>query len=125
MLRITGYRDRCSVAPGDEITFFVHIEFNENCRADIGRLINGDTKPEGSGVKEQVIRTGVNKTYRGKHQPLMAGSYIMVPDEPRLDVESLSLCAYIYPTTPVTDTEGVAVGEQAIVAKGAVARQSG
>ena len=47
MLRITGYSDKCSVTPGDEITFYVHSEFGESYQSDIVRLINGDTNPEG------------------------------------------------------------------------------
>ena len=64
LLRITGYTDRCSVAPGDEIKFYVHSEFGESYRADIVRLINGDTNPEGPGFKERVVRTPVNGNHR-------------------------------------------------------------
>ena len=125
LLRITGYSDRCSVSAGDEITFYVHSEFNEPYRADIVRLINGDTNPEGPGFKEKVIRTPVNDTYRGVNQPVMAGSYIMVPPDRRMDLESLTLCAYIFPTTPLSDTEGVAVGEQAICGKWDAGKNTG
>ncbi len=117
MLRVTGYTDRCSVRPGDEVTFFVHSEFNEPYQADIVRLIHGDTNPEGPGFKEKLVRTSTNRRYRGQHQAVHAGSYVMVPHDPRLDVQSFTLCAYIYPTTPVVDTEGVAVGAQAIISK--------
>lgn len=117
MLRITGYTDRCSVEPGDDITFFVHSEFDEPYRADIVRLIHGDTNPAGPGFKEKVIRTAVTGEYDGRHQPIYAGSYVLVPPDKRLDVESFTLCAYIYPTTPVVDTEGVEVGTQAIISK--------
>lgn len=117
LLRITGYSDRCAVAPGEEIRFYVHSEFDEPYRADIVRLINGDTNPEGPGFKERVVRNRVNGEYQGENQPLMAGSYVLVPDDPRLALESLTLAAYVYPTTPVTDTEGVKVGEQAILSK--------
>ncbi len=108
MLRVTGYTDRCSVRPGDEVIFFVHSEFNEPYQADIVRLIHGDTNPEGPGFKEKLVRTSTNRRYRGQHQAVHAGSYLMVPHDPRLDVQSFTLCAYIYPTTPVVDTEGVA-----------------
>ena len=47
----------------------------------------------------------------------MAGSYILGPQSELFDLESLTMCAYIYPTTPVIDTEGVAVGEQALLGK--------
>ncbi|MBI5616468.1 MAG: N,N-dimethylformamidase [Gammaproteobacteria bacterium] len=117
MLRITGYTDRCSVRPGEDVTFFVHSELEESYRADIVRLIHGDTNPDGPGIKEKLVRSAVNKRYRGRHQPVHAGSYVMVPHDPRLDVQSFTLCAYVYPTTPEVDTEGVAVGTQAILSK--------
>lgn len=125
LLRITGYTDRCSVAPGDEIKFYVHSEFGESYRADIVRLINGDTNPEGPGFKERVVRTPVNGNHRGENQPLMAGSYILVPNDGRLNLESVTMAAYAYPTTPVTDTEGVAVGEQALLSKWDTSKQTG
>ena len=125
LLRITGYTDRCSVAPGDEIKFYVHSEFGESYRADIVRLINGDTNPEGPGFKERVVRTPVNGNHRGENQPLMAGSYILVPDDPRLSLESVTMAAYAFPTTPLVDTEGVAVGEQALLSKWDTQKQTG
>ena len=43
MLRITGYSDKYSVCPGDDIRFYVNSEKNEAYNADIVRLIHGDT----------------------------------------------------------------------------------
>ncbi|MSR13442.1 MAG: N,N-dimethylformamidase [Gammaproteobacteria bacterium] len=117
MLRVTGYTDRCSVRPGEEVTFHVHSEFDEPYQADIVRLIHGDTNPEGPGFKEKLVRSATNRRYRGQHQAVYAGSYVMVPHDARLDVQSFTLCAYVYPTTPLVDTEGVAVGAQAIISK--------
>ena len=92
MLRITGYSDRLSVRPGDDITFYVHSEENEAYRADIVQLIHGDTSPEGPGFKEELIETAANGEYAGVHQRIDAGSYIIVPEDPRLAVESFTLC---------------------------------
>ena len=52
MLRITGYSDRLSVRPGEDITFYVHSELEESYRANIVRLLHGDTSPAGPGFKE-------------------------------------------------------------------------
>lgn len=117
MLRITGYTDKCSVRPGDELSFHIHSEYNESYEAQIVRLIHGDTNPDGPGFKEKLVRAPVNGKYRGVNQPLYAGSYVMVPHDSRLDVQSFTLCAYVYPTTPVVDTEGTAVGVQGIITK--------
>ena len=110
MLRITGYSDRFSVRPGDTVSFHINAEQNESFQAHMVRLIHGDTSPAGPGYKEEDIKSPLNGTHQGKHQPLHAGSYVMVPYSEHFDVESFTLCAYIFPTTPVTDTEGVAVG---------------
>ena len=117
MLRITGYSDKFSVRPGDDISFHVHSEYNESYQADIVRLIHGDTNPEGPGYKEELIHTAVSDMYPGKHQEMHIGGYIMVPHDDRFNLSSFTMCAYIYPTTPVVDTEGVSVGVQSILSK--------
>ena len=123
--RITGYTDKCAVTPGEDINFYVHSEFNEKYKMDIVRLINGDTNPEGPGFKEKVIRTSINGDYKGVNQPLMAGSYILVPDNEKLSTDNLTISAFIYPTTPIVDLEGVPVGEQAILSKWDARKKSG
>ena len=55
ILRVTGYTDKTAVTKDEEITFFVHSEFGESYKSDIVRLINGDTNPEGPGLKEKII----------------------------------------------------------------------
>ena len=107
MLRITGYSDRLSVRPGETITFYVHSEENEAYEAQIVRLIHGDTNPEGPGFKEEPVEAAVNGTYPGAHQRIDAGSYIVVPHDTRLAVESFTLCAYVYPTLPALGMQGL------------------
>lgn len=125
MLRITGYSDRFSVRAGETIKFHVNSEFSESYDAKIVRLIHGDTNPDGPGYKEEEIDTSVTGTYQGEHQPLYSGSYIFVPHSELMDVSSFTLCALIYPTTPVTDTEGVNVGMQGILTKFDESTQTG
>lgn len=117
MLRITGYAGKMSVSSGEKITFHVHSEYNESYQADIVRLVHGDTNPEGPGLKEEVIPTAANGMYVGKNQPIHAGSYILVPSSPVLDLDSFTLCGFIYPTTPLTDVHGEIVGNQALISK--------
>jgi N,N-dimethylformamidase len=125
MLRITGYSDRFSVTPGEEITFYVHCEHNESYQADIVRLIHGDTNPDGPGYKEELINTPVSEVYSGKNQPIYAGSYIFVPHSKRLDLSSFTICAFIYPTTPVVDVEGTEVGVQGLITKWLAEEETG
>ena len=55
MLKITGYSDKYSAHPGDEIKFYVNAEHNDKYETQIVRLIHGDTNPEGPGYKEEEI----------------------------------------------------------------------
>ena len=125
LLRITGYSNRFSVRPGDSISFHINAEEGESFEAEIVRLIHGDTNPAGPGYKEELIESDVGGTYQGIHQPLMSGSYIVVPHDDVLNVQSFSLCAYIFPTTPHVDTEGVEVGVQGLITKWDESTQTG
>ena len=91
MLRITGYSDKYSVCPGDDVKFYVNSEENEVYDAQIVRLIHGDTNPEGPGYKEEEIGGTCNKAYPGRNQRIHAGSYVIVPQDDRLNVESFTL----------------------------------
>ena len=117
MLKITGYSDRFSARPGETIRFHINSEENESFQADMVRLIHGDTNPAGPGYKEELIESPLSGTHAGRHQPIYAGSYIFVPHTPHFDLQSFTLCAYIYPTTPLVDTEGVVVGPQGLLTK--------
>ena len=107
MLRITGYSDCYSLCPGDTIKFFVNSEKGESYRADIVRMIHGDTNPAGPGFKVEELDTPVSKEYPGRNQVIHGGSYVVVPPDHRMDVESFTLQAFIFPTTPGKGLQGV------------------
>ena len=107
MLRITGYSDKYSVCPGEEIKFYVNSEKNEDYQVDIVRLIHGDTNPEGPGFKEKIIRSSCNKQYKGKNQKIHGGSYACFQHDHRMDVKSFTLQAFIFPTTPEKGVQGI------------------
>ena len=107
MLRITGYSDRYSLCPGEEIKFYVNSEKGESYHADIVRMIHGDTNPEGPGFKVEELETPVSKDYPGRNQIIHGGSYGMVPHDHRMNVESFTLQAFIFPTTPDKGVQGV------------------
>ena len=100
MLRIVGYADRFSVRPGEDVRFHVSSENSESYEAEIVRLIHGDTNPAGPGYKEVHVPSSVSGEYPGRKQTIHAGSYVLVPDDPRLHVGSFTLQAFIFPTTP-------------------------
>ena len=106
MLRITGYSDKYQAFPGDEIKFYVNAEQNENYDVQIVRLIHGDTNPEGPGYKDEEIGAECNKTLQGRNQRIHGGSYNIIPQDDRLNTESFTLQAYIFPTTPDKGQQG-------------------
>src|SRR5262245_44961356 len=109
-LQISGYTDRLSAPPGQPIRFMVNCEL-PSYRAEVVRLICGDSNPAGPGVKEARVETAIDGTYPGRAQAIESGSYVEVPHGPHLVLgERFTLQAMIWPTTP-------AKGEQVIAAK--------
>jgi N,N-dimethylformamidase len=100
-MKIVGYADRFSVMPGETVRFMISCDGPKTYRADIVRLIHGDTNPAGPGFKEVELETPVSGTYRARFQPVHAGSAIAVPRSSALDgLESLTVAAMIWPTRP-------------------------
>ena len=107
MLRITGYSDRYSIRPGDDITFYVNAENGEDYEARLVRLIHGDTNPDGPGYKEEEIAAPFDGSYTGRNQKIHGGSYAIVPHDARLSVSSFTVQAFIFPTTPPKGRQGI------------------
>jgi N,N-dimethylformamidase len=100
-LGITGYADRISVRPGEAIRFYVSLERPAPFRADLVRVVCGDCNSKGPGFKEVEIASPANGEYPGRHQPIRAGSYAVVPGAAGLDAPgSFSLVVAAWPTTP-------------------------
>ena len=125
MLRITGYSDKYSVCPGDNIQFYINSEDSEVYETQIVRLIHGDTNPDGPGYKEEEIQAECNKNYPGKNQRIHGGSYVIVPQDERLNVESFTLQCYIFPTTPVVGLGTPQKGRQGVLTKWVEETKSG
>jgi N,N-dimethylformamidase len=106
-MKVVGYTDRLSVRPGQKIKFMVSCE-GPRYRADIVRLIHGDTNPKGPGFKEEEIETSVSREHAGRVQKIYKGSFVTVPDAKKLKaVRSFTILAWIYPTTPLGRLQGV------------------
>lgn len=117
-MKIVGYSDRLSVAPGETLRFMVSCEL-PTYRADIVRLIHGDENPGGPGFKEELIPTTVNGEYPGRQQEIRNGSYVIVPDCPALRQHgSFTLQAWISPTTPHKGVQGILTKWSAADGKG-------
>ena len=81
MKKILGYSDKISVRPGDEISFMVTSEEGSDYNASLVRVIHGDTSPEGPGLKLETIESAIDGSHHGRRQELLAGSYVVVPDD--------------------------------------------
>lgn len=99
-MKLTGYTDRWSVRPGEQIRCYVSSELPAY-QVQLVKLIHGDANPKGPGVKETVIESPVSGEYRGRVQEIYPGSYIRIDDTARLDAGgAFTLAAWIKPTAP-------------------------
>ena len=106
-MKLVGYTDRWSAAPGDTIRFMVSAQV-ERYSASIVRLLHGDPKPGGPGLKLREVKTPVDGEYTGREQPYRLGSYAIVDHSPRLDPEAaLAIEAWIYPTAAGPGPQGI------------------
>jgi len=82
-VEIVGYTDRLSAAPGDTVAFRVSCS-RPSYTASLVRLVHGDDHPDGPGFKEEPLPSPLEGEYPGRVQELTPGSYVLVPDDPRL-----------------------------------------
>ncbi len=78
MLRLLGYTDRLSAAPGDTIRFMVSSD-HDRYESRLVRLIHGDTNPAGPGFKQVLVPSAIDGDAGGAHQDLPSGSFATVP----------------------------------------------
>jgi N,N-dimethylformamidase len=75
MPRVLGYADPLTVAPGEDIRFMVGtLDGPRRYRAEIVRLVNGDTGPESPGLKTVHLPTSIDGEHAGVPQHIDAGS---------------------------------------------------
>jgi N,N-dimethylformamidase beta subunit-like protein/concanavalin A-like lectin/glucanase superfamily protein len=109
-VKIIGYSDPMSTAPGEVVRFMVSTEL-PSYRADLVRLIQGDDRPEGPGFKEELIEVACAGEYKGQVQAIHPGSYIEVAhSDVLMPLDGISIAAWIWPTLPMG-------GRQTIVAR--------
>ena len=107
---IVGYSNEISVAAGDTIKFMVSTHDDEpTFRADIVRLICGDDAPDGPGFQEEEVAAPISgQVLPARHQPIDAGSCVVVPNRPALcELSSFTLQAFVWPTTPRRGLQGL------------------
>jgi N,N-dimethylformamidase len=108
MNEIHGYSDKISVRPGETISFMVTSHGNEPYDSSLVRIVHGDNNPAGPGVKIEKAGSAIDGRRSGRRQELLAGSYAVVPGDPRLSVTgSFSVQAMIWPTTPMKGPQAI------------------
>ena len=108
-MKLVGYGNRWSVAPGETIRFMVSAEV-PSYEAVIVRLIHGDTNPAGPGFKEERVPGAIEGSYLGRTQTYPSGSCVLVPSSPDFDLDAtapMTLRAWIWPTTPGDRAQGL------------------
>ncbi|MFN3744110.1 MAG: N,N-dimethylformamidase beta subunit family domain-containing protein [Hyphomicrobiaceae bacterium] len=101
MLPLAAYADRMSVRPGETIAFKVSSMDDAPYTARLVRVISADPNPAGPGILEEPVEADFARSYRGRFQPVHAGSYGIVEQGIDLGAAgSLSLIATIWPTRP-------------------------
>ena len=100
--KIVGYADEISVAPGERIRFMVSCEPEiSRYRAEIVRLLSGDTQPGGPGYRDEPMPGAASGEYAGRRQAVHAGAFGIVPHHGVFEgLKSLSLQVTLYPTLP-------------------------
>lgn len=106
-MKLFGYSDRLSVAPGDEIRFMVSCAY-PSYRADLVRLVHGDGNPKGPGYKEREVPSSISRDHAGREQSIRTGSYVVVDDASPLQLTgSFTLAVWVYATTPGNGVQGL------------------
>jgi N,N-dimethylformamidase len=106
-MELVGYVDRWSVRAGDTIRLFVSCSASEY-RAELVRLIHGDTNPQGPGLKFEHIPSPISRRYAGCLQRIHTGSYLIVEAAPEFDcLAAVTVQTRIWPTAPERGGQGL------------------
>ena len=99
MLRLLGYTDRLSAAPGDSIRFMVSSDHDEYT-SQLVRLVHGDTNPAGPGFKQVLVPSAIDGVRAGRHQDLPSGSSATLPVPAGILGGDLTFAVFVQPTAP-------------------------
>lgn len=109
-MRLLGYVDPLSAAPGEKVRFMVSCDHPEYS-SRLVRLVHGDTNPAGPGFRQVEVDSSIDGARAGRRQSIRSGSYVEIP-LPRGTVNGTATFAvFLYPTNP-------GVGRQVVVSQG-------
>ena len=105
MLKIVGYPDRFSVAPGETIQFKISVEEGDSFEARLVRVVHGDCNPQGPGLKFVHVPTNADGRHPGGPQRIDAGSFLVVDEFPALAAAPFTFFAMVWPTLVKRDDQ--------------------
>ena len=83
MVPLTGYVDRFSARPGEQIAVKVSSQLDRPYQADLVRIVHADANPAGPGIKIEEVPAAFAGTYPSRFQPVHLGSCgVVLPAEP-------------------------------------------
>jgi N,N-dimethylformamidase len=109
-IRITGYSDKFSIAPGERIQFFVSSQ-SPSYKTDLVRLLHGDENPAGPGFRQKIVPSEIAGSHRGRWQELPMGSYGEIPLPARHDGSGFTFAFSVQAWKP-------GAGDQVILSQG-------
>lgn len=104
---LVGYVDRFSVRPGETVGFKVSGTSAEPYQAKLVRVVSCDPNPEGPGIIEHEIAAEFTGAHATREQTFHRGSYMSANGAALDGLESFTLAATIWPTTPKRGLQGV------------------
>jgi N,N-dimethylformamidase len=80
---LTGYVDRFSARPGEQIAVKVSSQLDRPYQADLVRIVHADANPAGPGIKIEEVPAAFAGTYPSRFQPVHLGSCgVVTPAKP-------------------------------------------
>ena len=105
MLKIVGYPNRFSVAPGETIDFKISVEEGDSFEARLVRVVHGDCNPQGPGLKFIHVPTNADGRHPGRVQRIDAGSFMRVERFPALAAAPFTFLTMLWPTLTRRDDQ--------------------
>ena len=106
-MRLLGYTDRLSVAPGQSIRFMVSCDHPEY-DARLVRLLHGDINPAGPGFRQVEVPSAIDGSKPGKHEEIRSGSYVEIP-LPGVELDgAVTFFAFVQLTNPDAGEQTIA-----------------
>lgn len=100
MVTIAAYLDRMSAAPGEEVAVKVGSFGAKTYRAELRRIIQGDTHPEGPGYRDELIVPDLCGKRQARKYERDAGSWGIVDDHGNVlsSLKSFTVAVAVSPT---------------------------